>query len=167
MPLVYESKWLKPYLVYDAPVDEKTKKIREEFKVDEETGYPEKYKWRNLAKLGSSYKPEDPFIKFENKPYENYQSMATFFLIVTATSAVIHYFISSHLRRPVWAKPHHFLGMIGGTCAIAYWSQHKSIQRQAVRTAAVIEYARQHPERFGEIKRYKCREVLSPWFPRR
>lgn len=167
MPLIYEQTWLQPYLVYEAPVDEKTKKIREEFKIDEETGYPEKYKWRNLAKLGKSYKPEDPFLKFVSKPEENYQKVVDMCLFATFTGGLIHYVTSYIMRRPIWAKPHHFLFITGGSLWAAFWFRQKSIERQAEKTAAIIDYARQHPERFGEIQRYKYREVLETWFPRR
>lgn len=167
MPLIYESRFVTPYLVYDAPVDEKTQKVREQFKVDPETGYPEQYNWRNQAKLGPSYKPEDPFIKFQNKPGETYQDTAEIVIGVTAVSALCHRVISYMFRRPWWSKPHHFLLLAGGGSYASYWAQQKSIERQAMRAAAVVDYARQHPERFGEIKRYKAREVLSYWIPRR
>lgn len=167
MPLLRSDPSLTPYLIYDAPIDEKTKKIREQFKVDENTGYPEHYNWRNMAKLGPVYRPEDPFLKFEYPEGAEYGTDATIFAS-TGLLALLAYKIRSYtLRRPIWSKPHYFLGMWGLSFGLGYWGHQKTLERQGMKNAMIVDYVRKHPERFKDIERYKIRQLLFYYTPRR
>lgn len=156
-----------PILVYDAPVDEKTLKIREQFKVDEETGYPEHYKWRNMAKLGLTFRPEDPFLKFEYPPEANHIRSASIIIVSALFTGIWHVYSQVNQRRVWWSKPHVFLGYFGVVSGLSLYGQDYFCKYQATKNGMIVDYVRQHPERFNDIRRYKAREVLGHWNPRR
>lgn len=167
MPVIQRDPSLSSYLVYNAPLDEKTKKLREEFNIDEETGYPEQYKWRNMAKLGHTYKPEDPFIKFEND--SGYDIGRLNFMLTTSTllAYLCHHFKCIQESRPVWSRPIQLLVFIAMPAATIYYGHKWSSDRMAKRNGIIVDYLRKHPERFDDVQRYKFREVLHPYYPRR
>lgn len=166
MPII-EIPNMTPLLVYDAPLDEKTKKLREQFKIDEETGYPEHYKWRNLAKLGKSYRIQDPFLKFEYPKEQDYHRSAALAVGAIGGCYMVIKLTSAMSRTPMWAKPHWIIGGLAFTLGLSLWIQEKSRERQALKNRSYIEYCEQHPERFTDIKRYKHREALTIYLPRR
>lgn len=166
MPLVQRAPFFSSYLVYDAPLDEKTKEIRKNFDVDEETGYPKHYEWRNLARLGPSYSPADPYLKFD--PYDPKTSISTHVtaaLIALGSTASAMIFINLKNRRPWWAQS--WVPLLGSAVFVALelWIHQKNLGRQSLKNAIIIDYVRQHPERFPPIKRPKMRETLSTYIP--
>lgn len=166
MPIVEIAPEVTPYLVYDAPVDEKTKKIREMFKVDEKTGYPEHYNWRSVARLGNRYLPQDPFLKFDGHDSKSLISQkVTMGLLFGGAAAFTHYAFSLYLARPWWTRL--YIPVFGATVmtGLGLWIQEKTYERQGIRNAITVDYLQKHPERFGEIHRPKVREVLFEHVP--
>lgn len=154
------------HLVYNAPINEKTKKIRELFKVDEESGYPEHYKWRSMARLGSKYNPEDPYLKFDPYKKEEYYSTKVVTVALTGfTTLLLHMFFSYNARRPIWSKSYSWLASWAALGYACHWYQEASLTKQAIKNAITMDYAKKHSERFGEIKRYKIRECLYHFHP--
>lgn len=161
MPIIETGPYTSSYLMYDAPVNEKTKEVRDMFKMDEKTGYPEKYNWRGMAKLGSSYKPSAPFLNFKSYSEEEYYSTKVFIIAsMGAASAAGHWYFNYRARRPFYAKPHVFLTMLGVSSFVGLFSLEKTLEREGIKQKMFINYTEQHPERFGEIKRPKFRECL-------
>lgn len=166
MPIISKSPYCTSHLVYDAPVDEKTKKLREEFKVDEKTGYPEHYNWRPMARLGRSYKPEDPFVKFD--PYNPNEDISTKIAVATVsilTAAGIHCLTNYLSVRKWYSRPYIFLGSSVALTGSVFWTLEVTQRRQGIRNSIVRDYTKKHPERFGETYRPKLREVLLQYYP--
>lgn len=165
MPVIEIARSVRPYVVYDAPINEKTVEIRRKFKVDE-SGYPEEYKWRGLAKLGDEYQPEDPFLKFA--PCEE-KELLSWKVTVIGLSAVMAFAyqagLAKFLSRPLWSRPWNFLGAFTVLSVTSLYVQKVALRRQAYKDAIYIDYLRLHPERFGPIKRYKFRETLFGHLP--
>lgn len=131
MPLI-ENEGLTPYLVYDAPINEKTRQIRKMFKVDENTGYPENYNWRPMARLGSEYAYTDPFEKLgEYKPEEYYCQKLTMVVGVVASCAGLHWFQNYRQSKQFYAGLHRFVGTSAAMLAILFWAGEKTMQRQS------------------------------------
>lgn len=169
MPLIDTGPYTAPYLVYDAPANEATKKIRETFKVDEETGYPEYYSWRNMAKIGPRYRPEDLYKYIgHHEPERDISTKVTLISICTIIAGLGHYMYNSwYVRRPLIAK---FYWMpintaIFSYCALKFYDM--SLRRQYLKNNIYIDYMRKHPERFGEVYRPKLRECLDLYAPTR
>lgn len=148
-------------------MNEKTKEIRKRFKIDDVTGYPEEYRWRNLAKLGQSYKYEDPFIKFASRQPERdkaqHHFLGSLFALSPWMAKGLHCLLTrrhflSRIYIPIIATPI--------MPAFYLYFHEKSVQRQAMKNGILIDYVRKHPERFGEIYRPKFREVLFEHNPR-
>lgn len=161
MPVLRESKYLTPYVVYDAPVNEKTEEIRRIFDVDPETGYPRHYNWRSLAKLGKEYRPEDAFEKL--LPYREEAMYSTYIAngaIAVVLSALVQAFYNTKKARPYYSRPWVFLGMLTWTGAVAAYNCIRTPNRQGMENAMYIDYVKSHPDRFETKKRYKLREVL-------
>lgn len=157
-----------PILVYDAPIDEKTKKVREKFKVDEVTGYPEQYNWRAMARLGNKYTYEDPFLKFNPyNPEEDYSTKVTIGILSFVSCSIIHVGLALYQRRRWWSRPHYLAASTAGLAGGLLWYHEESLKRQGLKNAMILDYVRQHPERFGEIHRPKLREVLFYYVPNR
>lgn len=166
MPLIQREPYLAPYLVYDAPVDEKTKKLREKFKIDEESGYPECYKWRALSRLGPVYNPADPFKKFDE--YDPKRSISThvgMFIVGAAVSGSVMAFFNLYRRRPWWAKSWVPVLAAFGFLGFQMVLHKQALKRQALKAAITVDYVTKHPDRFPPIKRPKLREVLYMWSP--
>ena len=165
MPLI-EQPYVTPILVYDAPVNEKTKQIREKFDVDDKTGYPRHYNWRSMARLGPVYEPQDPFRKFD--PYNPDEAISTKVGIVflsAASAGFIHYVWSNIRSRPYWSNIHIFLGITAGTAGFILWMHNKTLERQNLKNHIYMDYIEKHPERFGPIHRPKLREALGEYIP--
>lgn len=165
MPLIQRENFVTPYLVYDAPVDEKTKKIREMFKIDE-SGYPEHYKWRDISRLGPVYNPADPFRKFdEYDPKTSISTHVAMFIIGATISGAITSCVNVVSGKPWWARgwvP--VLGAIGFT-GVEMFIHKQALRRQALRNAITVDYVTKHPDRFPPIKRPKMREILYVYSP--
>lgn len=165
MPLIHETPDVSSYLVYNAPVNEKTKEIRKMFDVDEETGYPRHYNWRPMARLGPNYKPEDPLLKLgEYDPKEYYSTKITMAGLCAISSIGGHYIISRYMARPFWTRSYQILLYFGAMVGGLFWALDKTLERQGTKNSITIDYVRKHPERFGEIHRPKVREVLLPFW---
>lgn len=162
MPLVDTGPYTAPYLRYDAPVNESTRNIREMFKVDEETGYAEHYKWRKMAKIGPKYRPEDIYNYIGQHEPERDLSTKVTLISLSAISAVLgHCGFSRYMRRPVLAK---FYWMPINTAILSYalLKYHDiTLRRQYLKNRVYIDYMQKHPERFGEVYRPKLRETLD------
>lgn len=161
MPLVSRGPYYNPYLVYDAPVNEKTKELRKKFDMDDETGYPRAYNWRPLARLGQEYNPEDIFFKlddFDEKAYYGYKAYFTVGAILGA--AVVHGMTSYYYTFKWYSRPYIFLGVAASFVACTTWYQNVSLRRQNMVNTIDVEYLQSHPERFGKIYRPKMREIL-------
>lgn len=166
MPIAQDEPITLPYLIYDAPVNEKTLQIRKQFDVDEESGYPRFYHWRPVTRLGSVYKPEDPFYKLSQYDPEIYYSQKALFVCVASLGAfATHFMLSAVCKRPYWSQLHVLFGQIAGFSYLGFWLQDKTIKRAAMKNAVIVDYMRKHPERFGEIKRHKLREILRIYTP--
>lgn len=165
MPLVTTGPYTTSYLVYDAPVDEKTKKLRETFKIDE-SGYPEHYKWRNMAKLGPVYNPEDPILKFTPQSPEAHYSTSVFMAFFTGMTTVGAVGLYNYFNKtPLWARVHYSLPAWAGFFYIVEWFNKKTDERQYIKNSIIIDYTNKHPDRFGPIKRSKFRETLFEYLP--
>lgn len=165
MHYIIQEKNKAPILVYDAPVDEKTKKVREMFDVDEKTGYPKHYNWRGMARLGPDYRPEDPFLKFDKWDEKNgYSGTISLLGILGAGYAGIFYYINTQ-RRPWWSKPQYFIAAFGVSAPALLWIRDKTFERQGRKDAIYVDYMRKHPERFETIHRPKLREILFEYVP--
>lgn len=166
MPLIDNGPYITSHLTYDAPINEKTKKIREMFKVDEESGYPEHYLWRGMARLGPYYKPEDTFLKFDPvHPDELVSQKVTLVALTALVVGSIHYCIATYKRRSFLSRL--WVPIVGtaGISALQLWLQKKTLERQSSKNAILIDYVRKHPERFGMVHRPKFRECLSIYVP--
>lgn len=166
MPLIDTGPHSLPYLLYNAPVDEKTMALREKFKVDPKTGYPECYNWRLLSRLGYDYSPEDPFYKFG--AYDPNRSMTTriggsaFFVAgIMTIHAVRVYYKGHHWLTRAWQVP---LASIP-TVYFFLWLHDKTLTRAGRKEAVIVDYVSKHPERFGPIQRAKYRELLWTYTP--
>lgn len=161
MPLVSRGQWWAPYFVYHAPVNEKTKELREKFDMDEETGYPRAYNWRNLARLGPEYKPEDPYLKFDDYDEKSYMGYKVYhYSIILAASVSVQLFSAWLYGHKWYSRPYIFAGM--GTLGFLlsrFWRE-KTLLRQNQLNGIDVEYVTTHPERFGLIYRPKLREIL-------
>lgn len=167
MPLLRVSENYLPYLAYDAPVNEQTKKIREMFKVDE-SGYPEHYKWRPMARLGPEYSYTDPFEKLgEYNPDHYISTKVTMIAMVTGASAAFHWFFNIYVGKKFHAKLHRFVGSTAFALFSLNYMSGKTMERQAQKNHIVVDYVNKHPERFEKIKRYKFREILYEFIPSR
>lgn len=161
MPLVSRGPHYQPYFVYHAPVNEKTKELRKKFDMDEETGYPRAYNWRNLARLGQEYRFEDPYLKFNDYDEKSIMGYKVYHYGVAFGVSAAGHLLISYIRGYKWyARPHVFAGFFGSGCLIAWFLREKTLQRQAMKNGIDVEYAQAHPERFGLIYRPKLREVL-------
>jgi hypothetical protein len=153
-------------LVYEAPVDEKTKEIRKMFDVDEETGYPRAYNWRPLARLGPNYRPEKVYEVIE--PYKPEQKLTTNVALVASTAFIVgsvHYFYQKYHARPLWSKPLRSLAIFGVfSTALVYGFEYK-LQRDQLKNQIYADYMKKHPERFETVHRPKFREVLFQYTP--
>lgn len=167
MVLVQESPYQTEYIIYDAPVNEKTKEIRKKFNIDEETGYPDCYKWRNLARLGRTYKYDDPFVKFDSHSDEKDYSQNVLYASIFGAIPWVYQGARTLLSRrsffyriylPILATP--------VVPALYFFMHKKSLERQAMRNGILVDYVRKHPERFGEVYRPKFREILFEHSPR-
>jgi len=166
MVIVKESPYLAPYLIHDAPVNEKTKQVRERFKVDEATGYPEFYSWRALARLGPDYKPEDPFLKFDPyNPDEYISTKLTYVTICFVSGVGGMMYINRFIGRPLFFRFGRALVLSTLGSGMLLWGLQKSMEQQAVKNRIIVDYLRQHPERFGTIHRPKFRELLHIYRP--
>lgn len=166
MTIVQTSAYTPSYIIYNAPVNEKTKKLREMFKVDDVTGYPEWYHWRAMSRLGQTYNPEDPFYKFNPYDPNEFVSQKVFFVFAAGTlTAGVHYLWNSYNRRPWWSKPYFFPISFAFLTYASMWVQEKTLERQGIKNAIAIDYLKKHPERFGPIYRPKYREILFPYIP--
>lgn len=161
MPLVSRGQWFTPYFVYHAPVNEKTKELREKFDMDEETGYPRAYNWRNLARLGQEYKPEDPYLKFDNYDEQAYIGYKVYHYGIVFVGSAASQLLSAWVFGHKWyARPYMFFGMGAIGCWMAWFWREKTMLRQNQLNGIDVEYVTQHPERFGLIYRPKLREIL-------
>lgn len=166
MPFIQKFEGHTGFLAYDAPVDEKTKKLRERFNVDEESGYQEHYKWRGLARLGKSYKHEEPFLKLT--PYEpesEYGQRVFGHVMATLVTGAALAGARMYQRQTIWMRPQFLVGFMLLANGLVHWGWKHSMTKQAQKTAILIDYCQQHPDRFSEHKRYKMREVLLYWQP--
>lgn len=166
MPLVQQNPLEFPILVHDAPVNEKTKEVREMFKVDEKTGYPEQYNWRGLARLGPKYNYEDPFLKFDRQTEEQLiSSRVTTIGLLTGFSFAAHWFNQTRLSKKFWSQI--YLPVAGSAifAGLYLYYQKKTLERSYVKNHILMDYARKHPERFGPVERPKVREVLFVYQP--
>lgn len=150
-----------PTLVYEAPVDEKTKELRKAFDVDEKTGYPRHYEWRRMAKLGNSYRPED---LFETLSGYNKESGYTTKMVLGASSIILAVVFQGiarlALNRPFWSRPQYpIAGAIASYFALD-WMHEKTLERAARKNAIYLDYVKKHPDRFEATYRPKLREVL-------
>lgn len=156
------------YIIYDAPVNEKTKKIREIFDMDEETGYPRVYNWCNLAKLGKSFKPEDPFVKFAPRdPKKDYATKVFVGGCLVALPFMCHAINCFYERRNLLNKIYRPFVAAAALPFMGKYLLDLTYDRQAKRNGILVDYIRKHPERFGETYRPKFREVLYAFTPRR
>lgn len=162
MPIIEQGSFITPLLQYDAPVNEKTQAIRDRFKIDE-SGYPEHYKWRGLARLGQSYTYEDAFTKLT--PYDpNSNRLAKFNIICLAvgSAALAQYAITAVYTRPFYSKPHYPIGIALTIGYLGKKLHEAALRKQAQKNAIAIDYVKKHPERFEEPRyRPKYREILS------
>lgn len=166
MPAHEETTYFHPYYTYEAPVNEATLKLREKLKIDPETGYPEKYNWRGLAKLGYQYEPEKPFLVF--KPYTEEQlhgTKATLLLVSSAFGVLSQAVTNYYKARKFFAHPYIFLLSTAAAYGVGIFTISKSNKRQTYKNALFVDYMKKHPERFGTIRRYKYREVVFPHSP--
>lgn len=161
MPIISRGQYIQPYLLYYAPVNEKTKQLREKFEVDEETGYPKAYNWRALARLGQEYDPWDPYLKFDDfdeKAYYAYNLHR--YTIAALSSGAIHGALAWWMGYKWYSRPYIFLGLTSLTVFLSQFYQEKTLQRQNMVNAVDVDYLQSHPERFGKIYRPKMRELL-------
>lgn len=167
MPLIQREPGITdPYLVYDAPVDEKTMKVREMFKIDEKTGYPEQYNWRALARLGPVYQPADPYKKFDDyNPAESISTHVTAGLVGAVLAGCGQLYYNHRARRPWWAKSWMPILFIAAFVKTEMYLHQKTLERQSMRNAIAIDYVEKHPDRFPPIRRPKLREVLYGYYP--
>lgn len=168
MPVIQDGPYFLPILIHEAPVNEKTKAIRERFKVDEKTGYPEHYNWRAMARLGPEYRPEDLYTKLD--PFDPKEEISTQVFLVGATGLGVvglHCLTNYYTRKPMWS------GIPRTTIlgAVAIWISLKAhdmvLTRQGIKNAIFLDYLKKHPDRFETVKRYKHRELLFDYCPRR
>lgn len=154
------------YLIHEAPVDEKTKKIREQFGVDEETGYQKSYHWRRLAQLPREYRPEVAFEKLSYHNEDEYISTKVFIgLTMTAFACVGHAWVQMRTAKPLWGRLYRVpLVAIPSTYATIFFLN-KTMERNAMRHAIVVDYLKKHPERFETVYRPKVREVMFFYQP--
>lgn len=167
MPLIQREPGITaPFLVYDAPVDEKTKKVREMFKIDEKTGYPEQYNWRALARLGPVYQPADPFKKFDDyDPKESISTHVTAGLVASFFAGFGQVYFNLRARRPWWSRSYMPVIFVAAFVKIEMFLYQKTVERQSMRNAITIDYVEKHPDRFPPIRRPKLREVLYSYYP--
>lgn len=168
MPLIQIDDTICPYLVYEAPVDEKTKEIRKMFKVDENTGYPEHYNWRPMARLGTEYELWEPFEKLgEFNPEEQISTKVTMAGLVIAASCGMHWMLNFKQGKPWYARIHRIFISSALFYAALGWTAEKTLQRQAQKNHILIDYVKKHPERFEKIRRPKYRESLFEYIATR
>lgn len=162
-----ETPYTTPILVYDAPVDEKTKKIREMFDVDEKTGYPRHYNWRPMARLGSEYRPQDPFRLFNKYNPDEYIATKVFIVGASILLGGIAQFVTNAIffRRPFWVKPYPLIGISASLAAVTIYGLEATQDRQHKKNQMYVDYMENHPERFGPIHRPKIREILGEYIP--
>lgn len=160
---------MSPILYYDAPVDEKTMEVRKQFKVDPETGYPEHYSWRGLAKLGKTYTARDLYTKIDqfDPVKDTIYGKVHAAVISCIVGGIFHQGVNFITRVSPWQKLFVF-PLTAGSMYLGFlkW-QNYSHEKSGLRNKAIIEYWEQHPDRFKPIQRHKLRETLYPWFPQR
>lgn len=161
MPIEYVHRAREPMVVYDAPVNEATQKIREKFDVDPETGYPRKYNWRPLAQLGPEYRPEDVYDKLlPYRPESMYSTYVAYASISIAFALGFNYYVTGKLRTKWYVKPYGFFFMLAGTGIPLYFLAKLSPKYQGREYAMYKDYVKTYPDRFDTIKRRKLREIL-------
>lgn len=166
MPLIDTGPHTCPYIRYNAPVNEATKKIRERFKVDEETGYPEHYNWRSMAKIGPRYRPEDIFKYIgHHEPERELSTWVAYVAFSFGGSAFGHMVVNAYFGRPPIAKCHWVLINTVTLSFLSIWGRARIQKRQGLKNKIYQDYMKKHPERFGEIYRPKLREVLFAYDP--
>lgn len=168
MPIVDTGPYTAPFLLHNAPINESTKKVREMFKVDEETGYPEHYKWRKMAKLPPRYRPEEVFEYLGKYEPEREISTTIFTVFMSGMlTAIAHSINAMFMRRSVLAKMHWIPINTALLSGVILWGKGKAHTRQGLKNKIIIDYCKKHPERFGEVYRPKLREVLTWYVPTR
>lgn len=168
MPIVEIHHAAEPLLAYNAPVNEKTKQVREMFKVDEETGYPEHYKWRGMAKLGPKFSYEDPYWKFQkHNPDEDLSTKIVILSMINGLCIGVHLFIQYSFGKGLLSQIHRPI-LTGALCTYGYLKYYeRSLERASIKQHIYMDYVRKHPERFGDIQRYKFREIMQVYVPNR
>lgn len=168
MTIVQNDPYLTPYVVYDAPVNEKTRKIREMFDVDEKTGYPRHYSWRPMAQLGPEYSYMDPFTKLGRyNPDEYICQKVTMYSLGIGANVAVHWWINYLSGKKFHARLWRLFIATGSLLGAMSWTMEKTLQRQAQKNHLMMDYISKHPERFENIKRPKMREVLFYYKPAR
>lgn len=168
MPLVDTGPYTFPYLRHEAPINESTRKIREMFKVDEETGYPEHYKWRNMAKIGPRYQPQDLFKYIGHHEPERDVSTQVFCIGSSIVGSILgHCLVAFMMKRSALQKIYWIPVNATAVSYLFLWLHDVALKRQNMKNQVYIDYMQKHPERFGEIYRPKIRECMWLYVPTR
>ncbi|ELT95015.1 hypothetical protein CAPTEDRAFT_228872 [Capitella teleta] len=103
----------------------------------------------------------------ENKEFEPLRAPGMMSIYCTGVGVPFWVATNYLAKRPLNARIPVGLLFMGAGFAFGKWFDSFTLKRAKERDLIILDYVRQHPEDFPEMRPQKYKDVLLPWHPQR